>query len=519
MSLVTATNVAVALVVAAWLWSMLNWVLLRPMRLERFLRKQGISGNAYRFFHGDMKQIQAMRAEATCNPMPTLSHDYLPRLRPFLHHTIQRYGKNCLMWNGPIPVVNIGEVELVREILGRYNEFQKPRSNPIISRLLICGLISYEGQKWAHHRKLLNPAFHMHKLKLMVPAFYTSCSEMVRMWDDKLCNSEHEIDVSGDLTTLSADTISRAAFGSSYEEGKRIFELIKEILIVADEIGQSVYFPGLRFLPTEKNRKMNRIDREIKSLLTGIIEKRKESRELRDDLLGLLMESNLQNSNEEEDKDKKKKQKIIKITTEEMIDECKLFYLAGQETTSALLTWTMILLSKHQDWQSKARQEVLNAFGLHKPDFDALNHLKTMNMVFQEVMRLYPPVIELRRTVAEDSTKLGSLTLPSGSLVNLPVLYMHQDCEVWGDDAKEFNPERFARGISKASKGGVSFLAFGWGPRICIGSNFAMVEAKIALSMILQRFQFQLSPSYVHAPTSNGLLYPQFGAPLVFRRL
>lgn len=110
--------------------------------------------------------------------------------------------------------------------------------------------------------------------------------------------------------------------------------------------------------------------------------------------------------------------------------------------------------------------------------------------------------------------------LPKGVLLNLQIMRIHHDCQVWGDDAKEFNPGRFSQGISNASRGSVSFLGFGWGPRVCIGSNFAMIEAKVTLSMILQRFAFQLSPLYVHAPsTAYGTLHPQFGAPIIIRRL
>ena len=119
----------------------------------------------------------------------------------------------------------------------------------------------------------------------------------------------------------------------------------------------------------------------------------------------------------------------------------------------------------------------------------------------------------LARSV-HNKTKIGNLSLPAGVMLCLPTVLVHQDHELWGDDASEFRPERFSEGISKATKGRVSFFPFGWGPRIS-----AMMEAKMALTTILQRFSFELSPSYRHAPTPVITLQPQYGAHLIVHTL
>lgn len=139
-------------------------------------------------------------------------------------------------------------------------------------------------------------------------------------------------------------------------------------------------------------------------------------------------------------------------------------------------------------------------------------------MIFLEVLRLYPPVVSMPRMILKE-TKLGDITLPTGSIIQMHTMLSHYDPSIWGDDVKEFNPERFSQGVSVATKGQTVYIPFGGGPRVCIGQNFAMLEAKMALVMILLRFSFELSPSYSHAPRTIITLQPQFGAHLVLHKL
>lgn len=141
-----------------------------------------------------------------------------------------------------------------------------------------------------------------------------------------------------------------------------------------------------------------------------------------------------------------------------------------------------------------------------------------VTMILNEVLRLYPPVIA-QYLHAYNETKIGHITIPAGVDLNLPTLLIHHDHELWGEDAEEFKPDRFAEGVAKACKEQLAFFPFGWGPRTCIGQSFAMAEAKFALAMILQHFSWELSPSYAHSPYTVMTLQPQHGAQISLHQL
>ncbi|KAH9313964.1 hypothetical protein KI387_022591, partial [Taxus chinensis] len=269
------------------------------------------------------------------------------------------------------------------------------------------------------------------------------------------------------------------------------------------------------FIPTKKNRQRWWVDKEIRRCVRKVIEGRErsvgieKSEDYGTDLLGLMMSSNKKQGGG-------KLQNNMSMNIDEIIAECQTFYIAGQETSTILLTWTIVLLGMHQDWQERARTEVLEVCGKNDfPNADNVNGLKIVGMILNESLRLYPPAVAIDRQTYTPM-KLGGLSLPAGTQLHIPILAMHHDPSLWGSDVHEFNPERFSQGISKAAKHPMAFMPFALGPRICIGQNFAILEAKVVLAMILQRFSFLISPHYIHAPVHALSLKPQHGAQVIF---
>nr|BAJ85223.1 predicted protein [Hordeum vulgare subsp. vulgare] len=512
---------AAAVAVTAWCAvRALEWAWWRPRRLGRALRSQGLRGTAYRPVAGDTPLMQLLNKEARSRAMPLGRgcHDIVPRAMPLFHRAMQEHGKISFTWFGPVPRVTISKPELVREVLSnKFGHFEKLKFGRL-QRMLHNGVGSHEGEKWAKHRRIINPTFHMEKLKRMLPAFATCCTELVERWEGLALaagDAPCEVDVWPDMQNLTGDVISRAAFGSSYLEGRRIFQLQGEQLELVTLAMSKLHIPGYMLLPTKANRRMKQIAGEIERVLKGIIAKRESAMRAgeatSDDLLGLLLESNMAHCRDDSNAG-------TGITTDEVIGECKLFYFAGAETTSVLLTWTLILLCMHPEWQDRAREEVLRVLGPDgTPDHDALGRLRVVTMVLYEALRLYTPLTAIHRETYKPM-ELGGVRYPAGVVLMLPLLCVHHDREVWGADADEFRPERFAEGVSGAAAA-PAFFPFGWGPRVCVGQNFAMLEAKMGIAAVLRRFSLQLSPDYTHAPFPVGMLQPQHGAQLRLKSL
>ncbi|KAJ4839537.1 hypothetical protein Tsubulata_047559 [Turnera subulata] len=462
-----------------------------PIFMQSMMRKQGIKGPSYRLIHGNTKEIISMRKQSRTNPMEMSHHHILPRIQPQIYSWTKIYGMNFLSWYGTRAQLVVTDIELIKEMLTNKEEiYGKIGFQGYITKLLGDGLVLSRGEKWLKIRKLANHAFHSESLKDMVPAMIKSAEMMLERWR---CLDGKEIEVFEEFKVLTSEIISRTAFSSSYLEGEKIFDIY--LFRPKDDIEADKLNQGIRDII------INMVNKREREVTIG-----KQDSYGRD-FLGLLLKS-MHNPDKTE-----------KITVDDLIDECKNFYVAGHETTTSSLSWTILLLATHMDWQEKARKEVFEIFGKQNPTAGGLAWLKTMTMIINESLRLYPPVFHITRKVKRD-VRLGNLVIPQNMEVYVPSLAVHHDQKIWGADAHLFKPERFAEGVAKATNNNASaFLPFGLGPRNCVGLNFAMTEEKIALSMILQRYRFTLSPTYVHSPVDVLTLHPQHGLQIILEAL
>ncbi|KAI3469661.1 hypothetical protein Pfo_026324 [Paulownia fortunei] len=508
-------------ILLVWTWQFFIWVWLKPRKIERLFRKQGMKGHSYKFLFGDSREADLMYDKAYSKPIG-LNDDIVPRVMPNILDTIKKYGNYSFMWLGPRPRVFLLDPDVIREVLGKYRKYHKSFKiiNPI-AKMLVTGIVSMEGEEWTKSRLKLNPSFHLDKLKPMVPTIQLCCEDTLKEWKEMTSKGGGScvIDVFPYLEVYTSSVLAQLMFSSTYtEEIKRTFFQLSELENLGKLATNIFTLPGEKYFPTKKNRRAKEIDNFVRASFTSMINERLKKRKARGadsggnhDLLDIFMEE-LYDGKTTKDRNR---QRII----EDVIGQCKIFFFAGFGTSSNLLCWTMIMLSVHQDWQDRAREEVVQVLGnKNEITSDDMGKLKIVTMILYEMLRLYPSGMEFSRVV-EEETKLGEYTIPKDTLVTCPILILNRSTEIWGEDAGEFNPERFAEGVVKATKGQTAYMPFGWGPRICIAQNFALLETKTFLAMLLRNFSFELSPTYAHAPYVDFTIHPQYGAPLVLRKI
>jgi len=206
-------------------------------------------------------------------------------------------------------------------------------------------------------------------------------------------------------------------------------------------------------------------------------------------------------------------------------DQLLTMLIAGHDTSTALLSWILFLLGEHPQVMAQVQEEalVLQSGDLFPTDAmwteEKLNHLKVLDQVIKETLRLFPP-IHVGNRFAKEDVDLQGYTVSEGSRVMVSMYLSHRDEDVW-EEPERFCPHRFER--SKQAdpakrRPPLSYIPFGGGPRNCIGATFAQIESKVVLARILQRFDLQLSPGQKVRPYMGATLEPRPGVKMIVQR-
>lgn len=205
-----------------------------------------------------------------------------------------------------------------------------------------------------------------------------------------------------------------------------------------------------------------------------------------------------------------------RMTPTDLLHNMQFFIVAGHETTALAISWALLLLAMHPDAQARARDEARNILGYAAAGANDLARMPYVRQVIDESMRLYPPVGMLARTARDDDELCGRV-VRKDDILFLPIYALHRH-RLWWDDADAFDPCRFEDAKVEA-RDKLLHLPFGAGPRVCVGANFAMMQAQIILATLLARFDFALGDAPPPVPTMAMTVRPEPGVRLRVRKL
>jgi cytochrome P450 len=195
-------------------------------------------------------------------------------------------------------------------------------------------------------------------------------------------------------------------------------------------------------------------------------------------------------------------------------DQLLTILIAGHDTSTALLAWTLYLLGSHPEILQRARAEVDQELGSDIPDLERLERLSYLGQVIDEALRLYPP-IHIGNRIAATDLEFQGYHIQAGTRVVYSIYLSHRHPQYW-PDPQRFDPERFAPGQA-ARRPHYAYIPFGGGPRNCIGMAFARIEAKAVLARLLQTFELELVQKGVHAHM-GATLEPRPGVKMMVSR-
>jgi cytochrome P450 len=417
---------------------------------------------------------------------PIIGHIPFLLSKPWLRFQqyYERYGKVFKIFLWTEPMIFINDPGAIKDILVmKMDNFRKDKASyNVFGGVLGQGLVTAEGERWKVGRKIMSPTFHMTTLGDLMPVFTRATDRMIT--DMRGLASGAKFEISDRIRQLTLEVISEVALGLDCTQAQVLPDLFQDVL---DEMNLRVMHPYRAFFPSNSAHvaKVKELDDLV---LTIIAKRRAELAELKPgekpthrepDILDMLLNADAE------------------LSDRQLADECKTMLLAGHETTSTMLTWTLYCLAKTPRAMAEAvrasdalasGENDMHAYGsFEEYKGDATEYL---HQCLQEGLRLYTPVPVLTREVVGDIELAGTL-IPAGSRLAMGAWNLTHCKETWGEDAEEFRPERFSK-EEKRGRNPYVFFPFSLGSRNCVGQNLALIEGRVVLSTLLRLFTFTL---------------------------
>jgi len=371
----------------------------------------------------------------------------------------------------------------------------------VIAKLKVLigeGLFTSEGDFWRRQRRLAQPAFHRDLLIGFVTTMTRTTATMLDRWEVR-ARTATPFDVAADMSALTLGIVGRALFSRVLDgDADEVGQALTAALAIVNE--RAIRFlPSPLWWPSAANRRLRHSIAVLDRVVYDIVEARRRTDRQDADLLAMLLVARDEETG-------------AGMTDRQLRDEVMTFLLAGHETTAVALTWTWYLLDQNPAVAERLRAEVAAAIGTRTPTVEDLPRLRYVRMVIEEAMRLYPPVWGfMRQAIGPD--EVGGFTIPKRSVVTISPYVTHRHPAFW-DDPERFDPERFAPERVR-SRPRFAYLPFSGGPRLCIGNEFALMEAQLVVAMTLQRYRLRLVPGTRVVPESRLTLRPRDGLPMV----
>lgn len=379
------------------------------------------------------------------------------------------------------------------------------------------GILTSQGASWKWQRRTAAPLFRHADLLALIPAMVAAAEEQAAQWAAKPSGTVQAIDQ--DMEAVTFNIISRTIFaGGADTEGDAIRHHADVLLDNTPWRILTAIFnaPGWMWYPGKY--KTRRSATAIRAAVATILERRRASgTDGATDITARLIQA-------------RDPETGAPMSDAQLIDNLLTFLAAGHETTAKALTWTLYLLARAPDWQERVRDEVDRIAGGASLTAAHLDQLVITRQVVKEAMRLYPPAPMMSRVTAGPSLsrakngqmvalseqtpfRIDDFDLPPHTHIVIPIYAIHRHLALW-DNPERFDPARFSA-EREAQHARTQFMPFGFGPRICIGMSFAMMEAVLLLATFVRAARFDWDGVHAPEPVSRITLRPRGGMPLL----